>query len=484
MIKNTRHFLRLAAVALLLPGLFSCSQGKPETLDLHSEADLTGLTISCTAGSYYERKWSSRDDVKVYACKSEADGLQAVRQGISDVFLTDEVLVYKEARKRLGVKVAFLGEEKFDVAFAIRKGDTALQESFNAFLAQAPLDDIIAYWLEGGPAVPEPVEKAPEEGTAPIRYVLGMNMEPVSYLGEGGKWMGIEPDLLRRYAISVGRPYTFDFQDLGTGVIALQTGQADLLATSLFVTEERKTFVDFTNPYYACRPAYFVKDNGSGGGIGMVDRLKMSLVKEQRWKLIAGGLLETVKITLLSILLGTVLGIGVCAAKRSRRKWVRTAADLYSGFIQGTPQLVLLLIMFYVIFANSGISASLVAIFTFALCFASSSGGIFNTAISSVPRGQTEAGLSLGFTPLKTFTGIVFPQALKKGLPLYTGECVSLLKGTSIVGFIAIQDLTRASDLIRSRTFDALVPLLIVTVIYFLLAWIIRRLLNLFLVKK
>jgi polar amino acid transport system substrate-binding protein len=169
---------------------------------------------------------------------------------------------------------------------------------------------------------------------------------------------------------------------------------------------------------------------------------------------------------------------------RSRRSWVRKAAGIYGAFIQGIPTLVLLLIMFYVVFANAGLSGTFVAIVTFALCFAWSSGSIFDSAISSVPAGQTEAGLSLGFTPLRTFTGIVFPQALKNGLPLYAGECVALLKSTSIVGYIAIMDLTRASDLIRSRTFDAFIPLLIVTVAYFVLAWLLRLLLNLFLSKK
>ena len=159
-------------------------------------------------------------------------------------------------------------------------------------------------------------------------------------------------------------------------------------------------------------------------------------------------------------------------------------ADLYGDFINGIPTLVLLLILFYVVFANSGMSASLVAIVAFAMCFASSAGNIFDTSISSVPQGQTEAGLSLGFTPFKTFMGIVFPQALRKGLPLYTGECISLLKNTSIVGYIAIADLTRASDLIRSRTFDALIPLLVITIIYFILAWLIRKTLSLCLLRK
>ena len=140
--------------------------------------------------------------------------------------------------------------------------------------------------------------------------------------------------------------------------------------------------------------------------------------------------------------------------------------------------------MFYVILAHTGVNATLVAILTFALFFSWSAGSLFDSAISSVPRGQTEAGLSLGFTPMKTFLGIVFPQALQRGLPHYAGACVELLKGTSIVGYIAIQDLTRASDLIRSRTFDALVPLLVVTLLYFVLAWIIRFLLTLSLKKK
>ena len=187
---------------------------------------------------------------------------------------------------------------------------------------------------------------------------------------------------------------------------------------------------------------------------------------------------------MLAILIGTILGMCVCAALRSRRRWVRSAAGLYGSFIQGTPTLVLLLIMFYVVFASSGLSASSVAIITFAFSFASSAGNIFNSSISTVPVGQTEAGLSLGFTPFKTFTGIVLPQALRHGLPLYAGDCVKLLQSTSIVGYIAIQDLTRASDLIRSRTFDALIPLLIITIIYFVLAWLIRKLLNLLLIRK
>lgn len=477
-----RHVYVILGLLLLLGGT-ACSETGNSTLQLSSDADLAGLTVSCTAGNYYEHKYSAREDVKVFACNSEADAVQAVRQGLADVYVSDEVVLSANALKQLGMKMALRGEESFDVAFALRKGNSSLLEQLNEFLSSAPLDDILAHWLQDGPAVADPVPPAGEK-KAPLRCIVCVNLAPVSYLGEGGQWQGMDPDLLRRFAASQGRTLEVRFQDLGSAIVALETGQADIVSGCLFVTDERKTFVDFSMPYYECHPAYFVLDKASGTRPDLKSRLTMNFVQEGRWKLIVGGLCETLKITLLSILLGTLLGVGLCAARRSRRKWLRSAADIYGTLIEGIPTLVLLLIMFYVVFAGTGVTASAVAVVTFALGFASSAGSIFDTAVSSVPRGQTEAGLSLGFTPLKTFTGIVFPQALAQGLPLYVGECVSLLKTTSIVGYIAIQDLTRASDLIRSRTFDALIPLLLVTIVYFLLAWLIRRMLNFFLVKK
>ena len=467
---------------LLLPLLQGCSRKEAKTIVINSDDDLAGLTVSCSNGNYYERKYSAREDVKVFATNSETDAIQAVRQGLADVFVSDEVMLSQADMERLGMKMALRGEESFDVAFALRKGNRDLQQKLNDFISTAPVGKIIDHWINGGPDVAEAAGADP--GAVPLRIIACVNMEPVSYIGDGGKWLGMDIDILRSFAASLGRPLDIQYQDLSSAIIALQTGLTDVVSGCLFITDERKQSVDFSIPYYQCHPGYFVLDKAATNHLGFGERLKMNLVTESRWKLLVDGLLETLKITFFAILLGTLLGIGVCAAKRSRKGWLRKAAAVYGSFIDGIPTLVLLLIMFYVVFAGAGFSASLVAIITFALCFAASAGNIFDTSISSVPKGQTEAGLSLGFTPLKTFTGIVFPQALRKGLPLFIGECVALLKGTSIVGYIAVQDLTRASDLIRSRTFDAFIPLLIVTVLYFVLAWLIRRLLNLFLLKK
>ena len=171
-------------------------------------------------------------------------------------------------------------------------------------------------------------------------------------------------------------------------------------------------------------------------------------------------------------------------AARCRRRWLRDTAAVYNWFMAGVPILVLLLILFYVVFAGSGLSPSMVAVVAFAMDFAAGAGRIYSTSLEAIPSGQTEAGLALGFTKLQTFFNIVLPQAAKRGLPLFRGQCINTLKGTSIVGYIAIQDLTRAGDMIRSRTFDAFFPLLAITAVYFILARLIILLLQLASPKK
>jgi polar amino acid transport system substrate-binding protein len=105
--------------------------------------------------------------------------------------------------------------------------------------------------------------------------------------------------------------------------------------------------------------------------------------------------------------------------------------------------------------------------------FAAYAAEIFRAGIQSIDRGQTEAAIAIGFTPVQSFLNIILPQTLQRILPVYKGEFISLVKMTSIVGYIAVQDLTKASDIIRSRTFDAFFPLIIVAILYFVIAWVL-----------
>ena len=162
----------------------------------------------------------------------------------------------------------------------------------------------------------------------------------------------------------------------------------------------------------------------------------------------------------------------------SQRRWLQQVAKVYIELMRGTPVLVLLMLMYYVVMAPLDATGIVVAIVTFAMNTASYISEMLRTTILGIDRGQTEAGLALGLTPRQTFFKIVLPQVVRAVMPVYQGEVVSLLKGTSIVGYIAVADMTRASDLIRSRTFDAFFPLIVTAIIYFLMAWLIGQLLQ------
>jgi polar amino acid transport system substrate-binding protein len=170
--------------------------------------------------------------------------------------------------------------------------------------------------------------------------------------------------------------------------------------------------------------------------------------------------------------------------RMSRIALFRNVARIYVSIMRGTPVLVLLMLMFYVVFAGTSVDAIAVSIITFGMNFAAYVSEMFRTAIQSVDRGQTEAGIALGFSPVQTFVNIIMPQAIQKVLPVYKGEMISLIKTTSIVGYIAVEDLTKVSDIIRSRTFDAFFPLLMVAILYFVLSWIFGKALDLLNTKK
>ena len=212
--------------------------------------------------------------------------------------------------------------------------------------------------------------------------------------------------------------------------------------------------------------------------MNIADSFRDNLLAEDRYRMILDGLQVTLLITLCAAVLGTLLGGVVCWARSSRRKWLRQTAKVYINLMRGTPVLVLLMLMYYVFMAPLEATGMVVAIVTFALNVSAYVGEMLRVAIGSIDRGQTEAGLALGHTPRQTFLKIVLPQVIRSVLPVYQGELVTLLKGTSIVGYIAVMDMTRASYLIRSRTFDAFFPLILTAALYFLVAWLIGKLLD------
>ena len=196
-------------------------------------------------------------------------------------------------------------------------------------------------------------------------------------------------------------------------------------------------------------------------------------MQEQRYLLLWDGLKTTLIISVFSALLGTLLGALICTMRMSALAGLNMPARLIIGFLRGIPVLVLLMLIFYVVFASVDINAVAVATIAFGLNFAGYTAEIFRSGVEGIDRGQSEAGIAMGFGKLATFIHIILPQTVQRVLPVYRGEFISLVKMTSIVGYIAVQDLAKASDIIRSRTFDAFFPLVLIALLYFLIAWVL-----------
>ena len=191
---------------------------------------------------------------------------------------------------------------------------------------------------------------------------------------------------------------------------------------------------------------------------------------------------RSVSYTHLDVYKRQVVAIAKVNALRNKRlKWLNVICDIYLTVIRGTPVLVQLLIMYYIIFAAAPIE---MAPYVAALAFGINSGAyvaeIVRSGIMAVPRGQMEAGRSLGLTNGMTMRTIIFPQAIKNILPALGNEFIVLFKETSIVGYVAVTDLTRAAELVRSRTMDAFVPLIFIALVYLgivmLITWALRKL--------
>lgn len=208
-----------------------------------------------------------------------------------------------------------------------------------------------------------------------------------------------------------------------------------------------------------------------------IQSLYTLIVADNYWRLLFQGLWATVVITLLSLFFGTLLGGVVYHATRDRRPWLRTIAKWYRIIVRGTPILMFILLFYYVVLQGKG--GMVAAVIAFALNFSNFACAIIQSSIDSVEKGQIEAGQSLGLTRLQILRYIVAPQALSNALPAYKFQAVSLVKSTSVVGYVAILDLTQATEVIRAGTGMSLLPLIVVTAIYFLLAWLLNKLLDL-----
>lgn len=202
-----------------------------------------------------------------------------------------------------------------------------------------------------------------------------------------------------------------------------------------------------------------------------IAKLRLNFVEAKRYEFILSGLKNTLIITAFAVLIGIVLGFIIAIIRSThdrtgKMKLLNLVCKVYLTVVRGTPVMVQLLIMYYVVFAVHDPGKMVTAILAFGLNSAAYVAEIVRSGIMSIDQGQMEAGRSLGFNYRQTMTLIILPQAFKNVLPALANEFIVLMKETSISGYIGLTDLTRGGDIIRSQTYEALLPLLAVAAIY------------------
>ena len=230
----------------------------------------------------------------------------------------------------------------------------------------------------------------------------------------------------------------------------------------------------------------------------LVERIRaefiLNFIDDNRWRYIVNGLKVTLQITFGALVLGIIIGVIVAIIRSTHDKTADTmrpgpgkivllilnaVCKIYLTVIRGIPVVVQILIAYFIIFASSN-NGVLVGILAFGINSGAYVAEIFRSGIMSIDSGQMEAGRSLGFNYVQTMRHIIIPQAFKNVLPALLNELIALLKETAVVGYIAVQDLTKGADIIRGRTFSAYMPLLAAALIYLVLvmffSWLVGKL--------
>ncbi len=489
---RTLIFLMLLTITLF--AFVSCnsddkskSQSKVQTID-----DLSGATIGVQLGttgdifvSDYEKEGST-----IERFNKAADAVQALKLGKIDCIVIDEAPAnaFVEINPELSILEEDFAVEEY--AICISKKNPQLREDINSAISQlkqdGTLEKIISNYIGDStkgqfPYIPK---KDVDRSNGTLKVATNATFAPYEYM-EGGEIIGIDIDLAKAICDILGMSLKIEDIEFDSIISAVQSGKSDIGLSGMTVTEDRLKSIDFTDSYTTATQVIIINNGSIDTNVSFKEKLHNNFVVDSRWKNITNGLLVTLEISFFAVLIGIVLGFLIAILrstcdKTGKFKLLNIILKAYLTIIRGTPTMVQLLIIYYVIFASTDINKILVAVIAFGLNSSAYIAEIVRGGIMSIDEGQFEAGRSLGFTYSQTMFYFILPQAFKNVLPALCNEFIVLIKETSISGYIGIMDLTRGGDYIRSRTYEAFLPLIAVALVYLVivvvLTWLVSKL--------
>ena len=439
-----------------------------------------GVQLGTTGDIYVSDYESDGSGTVVERYNKGADAIQALKQGKIDCVVIDEQPALKFVEQNTGIRIL---DEEFtleEYAFVIAKDNTELLDKVNSALEKLETDGTIADIQKNYIGTEDEIGKFPyevkdisrENGT----LTVGTNAEFPPYESyEEGQIVGIDMDIMRAVSDELGMELKIEDMAFDSIIPAISTGKVDIGAAGFTVTEERKKNVNFTDTYTTSKQVIIVKDDTvSAEKAGLSEKFYDNFVKDSRYVYLLKGLGNTLLITVLALLVGVVFGFLIAIVRTNHDRnggltILNALCKLYLTIVRGTPVMIQLLIIYYVIFQSIDTGKVVVAYVA----------EIVRSGIMAVDIGQFEAGRSLGLNYKQTMMSIILPQAVKNILPALCNEFISLLKETSISGYIGLMDLTKGGDIIRSVTYEAFMPLIAVALIYLIMVMGLSKVVNL-----
>ncbi len=440
-----------------------------------------GVQIGTTGDVYASNYEKDGSGTIIERYNKGVDAVQALKLGKIDCVIIDEqpAKVFVEKNENLKLLDEEFTNEQY--AICIDKSNAELKERINGALAvlkeNGTLSDIIEnYTGDDEVKGTKPYKKKEiDRPNGTLRVATNAAFPPYeSYVD--GVMVGIDIDVMQAVCDELGMTLKMEDMEFDSIILAVTSGKADVGCSGMTVTEDRLKNIDFTDSYTNAKQMVIVMDSSATANEeedSFVGKLKHNFIEQGRYQYILRGLGNTLIITSLAVIIGIALGFLIALVRTSHDRnggfvVLNGICKAYLAIIRGTPALVQLLIIFYVILSSVN-NKIVVAVIAFGLNSAAYVAEVVRSGIMAVDFGQFEAGRSLGLTYRQTMVSIVLPQALKNSLPALCNEFISLLKETSISGYIGLVDLTKAGDIIRSNTYEAYIPLLTIALIYFII---------------
>lgn len=478
-----KSVLLFIAAILLFASSLSAAAAEYKTIE-----DLNGKNIGVQTAVLYEELIQDRvpDAVFQYYTMPN-DMILALQSGKVDAYLIEEVSygVQKKNHPDLAVLEEPAGYINATCIIGNNERQDTLLSQLNQFIADSwengLLDELYDYWIADFDPVNDKCDITGFTGeNGVISVAVEGGYEPFSFISNGNI-SGFDVDFICRFAREYG--YTPEFYEVPFEAIApgVESGKYDI-GMNIVVSAERNETGTLSDVYYTT-PIRLVIMGEDESELTFFQQLGESFnktfIREGRWKLFVEGAGITILITVTSIIAGTILGFIIYMLCRKGGVVMNKGTSVFLWLIHGMPTVLLLMILYYIVFGSSSLSGTWVSVVGFSLMFACSMIDMLRVGCNAIGKGQFEASTALGYSERQSFFKIILPQAAQHFLPIYRNDVVTLIKETSVVGYIAVLDLTKISDLVRSRTYEAFFPLIVTAIMYFIISAVLTKLVTL-----